>query len=157
MKTENFIKPFLKKEVPDIRPGDTVKVYQKIKEAPKEDKPSKRKEAKEKIQTFEGVVIAKKHGKEIGATITVRKVISGIGVEKILPLYLPTIEKIEILRRSKVRRTKLYYLRTAKGRKAKLKRIDFKEKVGLTDKVVAKPEKKEEGKDKEIEENKEKK
>lgn len=108
-KLENFIKP-LKKNLPDIRPGDAVRISQKIKEG-----------EKEKIQEFEGLVIARKHGKEIGATITVRKEVSGIGVEKIFPLHLPTIEKIEILKRGKVRRAKLYYLRKAKGKKAKLK------------------------------------
>ena len=71
------------------------------------------------------MVIAKKHGSEIGATITVRKVIGGVGVEKIFPLHLPSIEKIEVLRRSKTRRAKLYYLRTAKGKRARLKRKEF--------------------------------
>jgi len=118
---KELIQPFLKKKVPDIKPGDTVKVYQKVKEEAKK----KGEEAKEKIQTFEGIVIAKKHGKEIGATITVRKVISGIGVERIFPLHLPSIDKIEVLRRSKTRRAKLYFLRTAKGKRARLKRKDF--------------------------------
>lgn len=104
-KIEIFLKPFLK-ELPDIRPGDTVSVYQKIREG-----------NKEKIQSFEGIVIARKHGREIGATITVRREISGIGCEKIFPLHAPTIEKIEILKRGKVRRAKLYYLRKAKGKK----------------------------------------
>jgi len=101
----------LKKDLPDIKPGDTVRVYQKIKE-----------KDKERLQTFEGMVIARKHGKGISATITVRKVISAIGVEKIFPIHSPAIEKIEVLKRGKVRRAKLYYLRTAKGKKAKLKR-----------------------------------
>lgn len=115
MKTiKEAIKPFLKKDIPDVQPGDTVRVFQKLKE-----------KDKERIQVFEGVVIAKKHRREIGATITVRKTIGGIGVEKIYPLHLPTIEKIEIVRRSKVRRAKLYYLRTAKGKRARLKRKDF--------------------------------
>ena len=109
-KLETFIKSQLKTGLPDIRPGDTIQVSQKIKEGDKE-----------KIQTFEGLVIARKHRKEIGATITVRKIISGIGVERIFPIHLPTIEKIEILKRGKVRRAKLYYLRGAKGRKVKLK------------------------------------
>lgn len=109
-KIETFLKPFLKKALPDIRPGDTVCVYQKIKEGDKE-----------KVQAFKGIVIARKHGKEIGATITVRREISGIGTEKIFPLHSPVIEKIEILKRGKVRRAKLYYLRRAKGKKAKLK------------------------------------
>ena len=117
-KIEKAIKPFLKKEVPDIQPGDTVKVFQKLKE-----------KNKERIQVYEGVVIARKHGKEIGATITVRKVVGGIGVERIFPLHLPTIEKIEIIKRSKTRRAKLYYLRKAKGKRARLKRKEFVEAV----------------------------
>lgn len=115
-KLETFTQIQLKKDLPDIRPGDTVRVYQKIKE-----------KDKERIQAFEGLVIARKHGKGVSATITVRKVISGIGVEKIFPIHSPAIEKIEILKRSKVRRAKLYYLREAKGKKAKLKRKEFVE------------------------------
>lgn len=102
------------KELPDIRPGDTIKVHQKIKEGDKE-----------RIQIFEGLVIARKHGKGISAMITVRKVIEGIGVERIFPIHSPAIDKIEVIRRGKVRRAKLYYLRTAKGKKAKLKRKDL--------------------------------
>ena len=94
-----------------MRPGDTVKVYQKIKE-----------KDKERIQVFEGKILAKKHGKGIGSMITVRKVVSGIGVEKIFPIHSPVIDKIEITKRGKAKRAKLYYLRTAKGKKAKLKR-----------------------------------
>ncbi|MDI6603258.1 MAG: 50S ribosomal protein L19 [Patescibacteria group bacterium] len=101
-KIETFLKPFLRENLPEVRPGDTVCVYQKVKEG-----------EKEKIQAFEGTVIARKHGKEIGATITVRKEISGIGCEKIFPLHSPTIEKIEILKRGKVKKAKLYYLRKA--------------------------------------------
>ncbi len=97
---DKILESFKKKELPDIRPGDIVKVYFKVKD-----------KEKEKIQVFEGIVIAKKHRKEIGATFTVRKEISGIGVEKIFPLHSPLIEKIEILKRKKVRRAKLYYLR----------------------------------------------
>ncbi len=124
-KLENFIKPHLKTDLPDIRPGDTVRVYQKIKETLKKGKSSDEKEPKERIQIFEGLVIARKHGQEIGATITVRKVISGIGVERIFPVHSPMIEKIEITKRGKVRRAKLYYLRTAKGKKARLKRREI--------------------------------
>lgn len=113
IKIETFLKPFLK-ELPDVRPGDTVSVYQKIREASPAG-------GKEKIQAFEGQVLARKHNKEIGATITVRREISGIGCEKIFPLHSPTIEKIEILKRGKARRAKLYYLRKAKGKRAKLK------------------------------------
>lgn len=94
----------------DIRPGDTIRVYQKIKE-----------KDKERIQTFEGQVLARKHGKEAGATITVRKVISGIGVERIFPLHSPIIDKIEVVKKGKARRAKLYYLREATGKRAKIK------------------------------------
>ena len=118
--SEIFNKSQLKKDLPDIRPGDTVRIFQKIQEKEGE---------KGVIQSFEGVVIARKHGKGISATITVRKVISGIGVEKIFPIHSPTIEKIEILKRAKVRRAKLYYLRTAKGRKARLKNKNLAEAV----------------------------
>lgn len=113
-KEENNTETEVKKEIPDIKPGDTVKVYQKITDV-RDDK------VKERIQVFEGIVLAKKHGKGISATITVRKVIDGVGVERIFPLHSPFIEKIEIVRSSKVRRAKLYYLREAKGKKAKLK------------------------------------
>ena len=128
-KIETFLKPFLKKEIPDIRPGDTIRVYQKIKEALKKSKPSMEQEYKERIQIFEGLVLAKKHGKGISGTITVRKVISGVGVERIFPLHSPTIEKIEIIKRGKARRAKLYYLRTAKGKRARLKNKEFIEAI----------------------------
>jgi len=108
---ETFLKNNLKKELPNLQSGDTVKVYQKIKEGDKD-----------RTQVFEGQVISRKHGKEIGSTITVRKVISGVGVERIFPLHSPLIEKIEVVRKVKVRRAKLYYLRKVKGRKARLKR-----------------------------------
>jgi len=114
-KITEFNKPYLKGKLPEIQSGDTVKVYQKIKE-----------KEKDRIQVFEGLVIAKKHGKGVSGTITIRKVISGVGVEKVFPIHAPMIDKIEIVKRGKVRRAKLYYLRTAKGKKAKLKRKDFK-------------------------------
>lgn len=112
-KLEQFNGSQLKKN-PDIRPGDTIKVYQKIKEGDKE-----------RIQIFEGLVIARKHGKGINATITVRKVVEGIGVERIFPVHSPSVEKIEIVKSGKVRRSKLYFLRTAKGKRAKLKNREF--------------------------------
>ena len=124
-KIEIFNQQQLKKEIPDTRAGDTVRVYQKIKEISKKDKSSASQENKERTQTFEGIVIARKHGKGVSATITVRKVISGIGVEKIFPFHSPFIKKIEILKRGKVRKAKLYYLRTAKGKKARLKKKEF--------------------------------
>ena len=91
-----------------IKSGDTVRVHQKI-----QDK------GKTRIQIFEGLVLARKHGNEPGATFTVRKVVDGIGVEKIFPLYSPLIDKIEIVRRSKVRRSKLYYIREKVAREIK--------------------------------------
>lgn len=102
------------KNLPDIRPGYTIKVHQKIKEG-----------GKDRIQIFEGVVIARKHGKGINSTITVRKVVDGVGVERIFPVHSPAIAKIEVVRQGKVRRSKLYFLRTAKGKKSKLKKKDF--------------------------------
>lgn len=98
------------KKIPDVRPGDTIKVHQKVKEG-----------TKERVQIFEGVVIAKKHGVGLNATITVRKAVDSIGVERIFPLHAPFIEKIEILRSGKARRSKLYFLRDAKGKKSRLK------------------------------------
>lgn len=106
---ETFNKANIQK-LPDIKPGDTVRVHQKIKEGDKQ-----------RIQVFEGIVLAKKHGKGVNATITVRKVTKGVGVERIYPIHSTMIDKIEITKRSKVRRAKLYYLRDAKGRKARLK------------------------------------
>lgn len=138
-KLETFIQPFLKKDLPDIRPGDTVRIYQKIKETPKKGKTSTGREDKERIQVFEGVVLARKHGKGISATITVRKVVSGIGVERVFPIHSPLIEKIEILKRAKVRRAKLYYLRKAKGKRARLKKIEFKTAVAEKKPIKKKP------------------
>ncbi len=110
---EKFNKDQEKKLV-ELRPGDTVKVHQKIKEG-----------EKERIQIFEGIIIAKKHGEGISSMITVRKIVDGIGVERIFPIHSPAIEKIEILGHGKTRRSKLNYLRTAKGTKSRLKRKDF--------------------------------
>lgn len=84
----------------DVRAGDTVRVHQKIQE-----------KGKTRIQIFEGLVLAVKHGKEAGGTFTVRRTASGVGVEKIFPIYSPMIDKIEIVKRSKVRRAKLYHIR----------------------------------------------
>ena len=91
-----------------IKAGDTVRVHQKI-----QDK------GKTRIQVFEGIVLARKHGNEPGATFTVRKVASGVGVEKIFPLYSPIIDKIEIVKRAKVRRSKLYFIREKVARQIK--------------------------------------
>ncbi|MFA5051899.1 MAG: 50S ribosomal protein L19 [Patescibacteria group bacterium] len=99
--------PKLKKDLPAINPGYTVIVHQKIKEG-----------EKERTQKFEGMVISRRGGQGLSATITVRKISEGIGVEKIFPLHSPTISKIEVVKKAKVRRAKLYYLQ---GYKKKLK------------------------------------
>jgi large subunit ribosomal protein L19 len=85
----------------DFSSGDVVRVWNKIKEA----------DGKTRLQAFEGMVLARKHGTEMGATFTVRKVASGVGVERVFPLYSVMIDKVEIVRRSRTRRSKLYYVR----------------------------------------------
>lgn len=110
----------------DMRVGDTVRVWQKIEE-----------KGKTRLQAFEGLLIARKHGKEAGATFTVRKIASGVGVEKIFPLHSPIIDRIEVVRRAKVRRSKLYYIREKSARQIRRKMkglaaflpIDYKEEV----------------------------
>ena len=97
------------KEMPAVNVGDTVKVHVKVKEG-----------ARERIQIFEGTVIAKKHG-GIEETFTVRRVSYGVGVEKVFPMHAPSIEKVETVRHGKVRRAKLYYLRNRVGKAAKVK------------------------------------
>ena len=97
------------KERPSMRPGDTVKVHVKVREG-----------EKERIQVFEGLVIAQ-HGGGVRASFTVRKVSFGQGVERIFPLHSPNIEKLEIVRSARVRRAKLYFLRNLRGKAARLK------------------------------------
>ena len=99
----------LQKEVPSVKVGDTVRVHVKVKEG-----------SRERIQIFEGTVIAKKHG-GIEETITVRRLSYGVGVEKVFPVYSPSIDTIEVVRSGAVRRAKLYYLRGRVGKGAKLK------------------------------------
>ena len=103
-----FSEKYLKAEPPVAQIGDTVRVHIKVKEG-----------ARERIQVLEGTVIAKKHG-GIEETITVRRVSYGVGVEKVFPIHAPSLEKIELVRHGKVRRAKLYYLRTRVGKAAKL-------------------------------------
>ena len=104
--------------IPDIKPGMTVRVYQKIQET------NTKGEIKEREQYFDGLVMAKKHGGEIGGSITVRKISDGIGVEKIFPLHLPTITKIEIRKQAAVRRAKLNFLKNPKRKfKRRLKNV----------------------------------
>ena len=99
----------LQKEVPSVKVGDTVRVHVKVKEG-----------SRERIQIFEGTVIAKKHG-GIEETVTVRRLSYGVGVEKVFPVYSPSIESIEVVRSGAVRRAKLYYLRGRVGKSAKIK------------------------------------
>lgn len=94
----------------DLKPGWTVKIHQKIKDG-----------EKTRTQAFEGLVIAKKHGSEAGGTVTIRKVFGGIGVEKIFPVYLPSIDKVEVIKKAKVRRAKLYYLKDKSAKEIRRK------------------------------------
>lgn len=108
----------VKKKMPEIKPGYTVRVYQKIKEG-----------EKERIQTFEGLVIKMNSGFGADKTFTVRKVVDGIGVEKIYPLYSTNIEKIEVKKKSMVRRSKLFYMRDRSGKSARLKESFISDKI----------------------------
>ena len=106
---ETLEKEQLRSDIPDFAPGDTVRVHAKIVEG-----------SRERIQVFEGTVIAKKHG-GIEETITVRRISYGVGVEKVFPVHSPSIDHIEVVRNGKVRRAKLYYLRSRVGKGAKVK------------------------------------
>lgn len=106
---ETLSKQYMKESLPDIRIGDTVRVHVRIKDG-----------NRERIQVFEGTIIARKHG-GISETITVRRISYGIGVEKVFPLHSPNVDHIELVRRGKVRRAKLYYLRGRVGKSAKVK------------------------------------
>ena len=106
---QSFNEKYLKAEPPKVEVGDTVRVHIRVKEG-----------NRERIQVFEGTVIAKKHG-GIAETFTVRRVSYGVGVEKVFPVHSPVIEKIETVRSGKVRRAKLYYLRDRVGKSAKIK------------------------------------
>lgn len=110
----------------DFRAGDTVRVFQKVKEGSAGASKKGGADAdKTRLQVFEGMVLARKHGKEPGATFTVRKIVSGVGVERVFPLYSPEIEKIEVKARSKFKRAKLYYIRdrAAKEIRKKMKSV----------------------------------
>lgn len=100
---------YLKSDIPDFRPGDNVRVHVRLTEG-----------EKERIQVFEGLVIARKHG-GVSETFTVRKISSGIGVERTFPLHSPSVAKIEVARRGRVRRAKLYYIRGLRGKAARIK------------------------------------
>lgn len=113
----------------DFSSGDTVRVWNKIKEA----------DGKTRLQAFEGMVLARKHGTEMGATFTIRRVASGVGVERVYPLFSPMIDKIELVRRSRTRRSKLYYVREKAIRdvRRKLKKDTRVVKKGATTTVEA--------------------
>ena len=103
-------KPYMRSDVPEIRQGDTVRIHQKIREGDKE-----------RISIFEGLVIAKKHGTGISGTFTVRKVVDGIGVERVFPAHSPMIAKIDVVRHSHTRRAKLYFIRDKAAREVRRK------------------------------------
>lgn len=107
----------LRDNIPAFQPGDTVRVHVRIKEG-----------NKERIQAFEGVCIARKHG-GVRETVTVRKISFGVGVERIFPLHATVIDHIDVIRRGKVRRAKLYYLRDLRGKAARIKERDTRNKV----------------------------
>ena len=106
------VQDYLKTDVPEFGVGDTVKVHVKIKEG-----------NRERIQIFEGFVLKRQNG-GIGETFTVRRIASGVGVEKTFPIHSPLVEKIEVVRRGKVRRARLHYMRQRTGKSAKIKSID---------------------------------
>ncbi|HCV4143506.1 TPA: 50S ribosomal protein L19 [Staphylococcus aureus] len=108
---EAVTKSQLRTDLPSFRPGDTLRVHVRIIEG-----------ARERIQVFEGIVI-KRRGGGVSETFTVRKISSGVGVERTFPLHTPKIEKIEVKRRGKVRRAKLYYLRSLRGKAARIQEI----------------------------------
>jgi large subunit ribosomal protein L19 len=110
-----FNKQQLRTDLPEIKPGMQIRVYEKIKEGDRE-----------RLQAFEGIVIARKHGKGLSATMTVRAIISSVGVEKIWPIHSPKIAKIEILKAPLVRRAKLYFLRNLSPKKTRKKLSVFK-------------------------------
>ena len=111
----------MRESIPDFQPGDTVRVHVRIKES----------ETKERLQAFEGVVIARK-GDGIRETFTVRKTSFGVGVERIFPVHGPIIGKIELVRRGRVRRAKLYYLRNLRGKAARIKELDTRGNKGAS-------------------------
>jgi large subunit ribosomal protein L19 len=117
MQTE-ILKKYMKKNIPDINSGDTVRVHLKIKEGDKE-----------RIQIFKGLVIATHAGKSLDGTFTVRKESFGVGVERVFPLHSPRVLKVERVKQSRVRRSKLYFMRNLSGKEARLKEINRDSKV----------------------------
>lgn len=115
---EKLLKKYTKKNIPDLKSGDTVRVHLKVSEG-----------NKERIQIFEGLVIAVKHGKSLDGTFCVRKESFGVGVERTFPLHSPKIVKLERIKQSKVRRSKLYYMRDLRGKSARLKELNYDHKI----------------------------
>ncbi len=119
-----------KKKMPNLKIGQTVRVHHKIKEG-----------EKERIQIFEGMIIKMNHGQGADKTFIIRKIVEGVGVEKIFPFYSPIIEKIEIKKESKVRRAKLYYMRGRSGKSARLKGTMVEDEDAIAEAVAAQAEK----------------
>jgi large subunit ribosomal protein L19 len=119
----------------DVRSGDTVRVTQKIIE-----KDKKTGKPKTRLQDFEGLCLAVKHGREAGSTITLRKVASGVGVERIFPIYSPMIEKIEVTKRSSVRRAKLYHIRKKAAKDIRRQMRNIRETPEVEETVAEAPE-----------------
>ncbi|MGH9938366.1 MAG: 50S ribosomal protein L19 [Blastocatellia bacterium] len=115
-KLDNIEKSQLKSNIPDFIPGDTIRVHVRIKES----------ETKERLQAFEGVVIARR-GKGVGETITVRKTSFGVGVERIFPLHATIIDHIDVVKHGRVRRAKLYFLRALRGKAARIRERDTRQ------------------------------
>ncbi len=135
-KVIDFNKSQRTKELPNLKVGDIVRVHKKIKEG-----------EKERVQIFKGLIIAIKGKQSSSPTITVRRESQKIGVEVTFPIYMPTVVKIEVLRHSKVRRSKIYYMRELSGKAAKMKAIDVtKEEQAVMDAMDKKPEKAKESK-----------
>src|SRR6266700_3341718 len=121
----------LRKDLPEFRAGDTIRVNVRLKEGEGEKE-------KERLQAFEGVVISKK-GRASSATFTVRRVSFGVGIERIFPLHSPTISSIEVVGKGSVRRSRLYYLRDLKGKAARIKRAEREEVVAAAAASESKP------------------
>jgi large subunit ribosomal protein L19 len=122
-KLDNIEKAQLKSNIPDFIPGDTVRVHVRIKES----------ETKERLQAFEGIVIARR-GKGVSETITVRKTSSGVGVERIFPLHATIIDHIDVIKHGRVRRAKLYFLRALRGKAARIRERDTRQQASNTNK-----------------------
>lgn len=114
---QETVKHLQRKKVPELRSGDVVRVHERVREG-----------SKERVQVFEGLVLAVKHGKGFDGTFTVRKIgAGGVGVERIFPLHMPAVEKVEVLRHEHVRRAKLYYVRQQVGKKTKKRKAKIKD------------------------------